>query len=179
MSECVNQIITVKSGMCSKHYREALVKAKKLSGRHCEVDGCDRENHANGICLMHYKRLKRNGTTDKQKRNLGPSKHLPGYVRVLHGGYVRLAKHNTPNGKPHRVMEHRVVMEHYLGRQLEDHENVHHINGNRSDNRVENLELWSTSQPSGQRVQDKVEWAREILSKYSPAEIQALEAISA
>lgn len=85
-------------------------------------------------------------------------------------GYIRVRMPDHPNAsKDGRVLEHIMVMADWLGRPLDtaSGEEVHHINGVRDDNRIENLELWSTSQPAGQRIEDKVEWAKEILSRYS------------
>lgn len=64
------------------------------------------------------------------------------------------------------MAEHRHVMTQHLGRALLPGENVHHRNGDRTDNRLENLELWSTAQPSGQRLADQLEWAVELLEHH-------------
>lgn len=62
---------------------------------------------------------------------------------------------------------HTIAMEEHIGRELLIHENVHHINGVRDDNRIENLELWTKPQPSGIRASDALEWAKEIIKLYS------------
>lgn len=85
-------------------------------------------------------------------------------------GYVMVWNPGHPNAKGGRdksyVAEHRMVMSNYLVRPLLRSEQVHHRNGDRSDNRIENLELWSTSQPAGQRIEDKLKWAKEFIELY-------------
>lgn len=106
---------------------------------------------------MHHNRKHKKG-------DLGPVEKIERYKgewRTNKDGYLWRGK----KGGGHEF-QHRAVMEKHLGRSLTQEETVHHINGNRQDNRIENLELWSSSHPRGQRVSDKVQWAKEILDTY-------------
>jgi len=61
-----------------------------------------------------------------------------------------------------------MVMAGQLGRPLLSEETVHHRNGDRLDNRPGNLELWSTAQPKGQRIPDKLTFALELVRTCDP-----------
>lgn len=93
------------------------------------------------------------------RRGGAPSAPI-GSVKMQNRGYVL---ERTERGWE---MQHRVRMAEHLGRPLRPEENVHHLNAIRSDNRLDNLELWTKVQPAGARVEDLVDFAREILDRY-------------
>ena len=110
----------------------------------CSVEDCERAGHCRGFCSAHYSRLRRTGSVREEESfrayiptgaGKGRSVNANGYVTV----YV-------PPGTPGRLgngymLEHRYVMQEAIGRPLLKHETIHHKNGDRADNRLENLEL--------------------------------------
>lgn len=85
-------------------------------------------------------------------------------------GYVTRTRFDTKTRKISWQLEHRAVMEEHLGRALRQGETVHHKNGCKHDNRLENLELWVTLQPRGQRPADLLAYADEIIARYRAEE---------
>lgn len=152
-------------GWCDMHYKRwlrtgnplnKLPGVPKRSEVGCLIEGCDNPHNAKGYCFTHYFRWKKHND---------PMKLVEKGWHVDSNGYIRVM---DPDYPMKTIGQHRLVMSQHLGRRLERHENVHHKNGDRTDNRLENLELWSKMQPSGQRVEDKVQYAVEILNLYAP-----------
>lgn len=161
-------------GWCHAHLLRYLRLGHTIAGRPigrqtnetCTVEGCERPAVALEMCRTHRNRLRKYGDAQATK----PIREVAGdgYVNK---GYrivpVPRDERHLANGE-HAAAEHRLVMARHLGRPLTASESVHHVNGDRLDNRIENLELWSRWQPSGQRVEDKVAWALDILRRYAP-----------
>ena len=101
-------------------------------------------------------------TCNNKSRKKDP-KDIKSYIK---SGYVFVYLPGHPRTKAKYIQQHVLVMEKYLNRFLTIGENVHHKNGVKDDNRIENLELWIKPQPTGVRVSDALEWAKEIINKY-------------
>lgn len=164
-------------GWCHAHYlrwtrlgdvQEAQEVTRRRQPELCTVPDCGRPSYAKGLCRPHRKRLLNGDVRPGVPiRRSGP--RGAGSVKRLGYRYVPVPVDDrwlTHGASP--VAEHRLAMARHLGRPLDEDENVHHRNGDRLDNRLENLELWSTSQPQGQRIQDKVRHAVDVLERYAP-----------
>lgn len=167
---------------------------QRRPARVCKVDGCDNKTvSADDLCPTHYRRVRLYGNPDgtfaTTKKCIAdgcslaavPSErssdycrdHFIAWIKARVAAGERLGNYSNPNGYVYisiykrQYAEHAIRMEAKIGRPLWPDESVHHKNGNRSDNRIENLELWSSYQPAGQRVVDKIAYAREILARYT------------
>jgi hypothetical protein len=151
---------TVLSRVNSGKMRDAYWLCRCQCGKENAVQGKSlrRGDSRSCGCFRRELTLMRTGVRSPGWRG-GKTKSSTGYI------LVQMSSHPAAQADGY-VPEHRVIMERKLGRYLFQEETVHHINGIRHDNRPENLELWASRQPKGQRVVDLIAWAEEILALY-------------
>lgn len=135
--------------------------------RHLWMCQCDCGNKAivrsNNLSVG---RTKSCGCARRVKRR-GENHHCFKGGFLTKSGYL-MVKGEDRDGKWTERPYHVVVMEKAIGRKLTTKETVHHKNGIRNDNRIENLELWSKSHTPGQRVEDMISFCADYLAEYAP-----------
>lgn len=127
----------------SKRKLAAAHIGKKLSEEHKEKIG----EGVRKIVKTQEWREKMAPCWERIRRDVGAdSLRWGGGITKSSGGYIYIySPHHPHTTKSKYVMEHRLVMEKHLGRFLKPEEVVHHINGIRDDNRIENLKLFQSN----------------------------------
>ena len=137
VDNCENEAVRKKACLCEKHYTRLrrwgstnyAAKAANGSLTTCTIPGCERKEYGRGLCGMHYQRLARLGYVGE----VTPRHNQDGTGTINNHGYRIM----SINGEKQK--EHRLIAEKALGKKLPPGAVVHHLNGDRLDNRPCNL----------------------------------------
>jgi len=140
--------------ICKKNFGAYLI-TRKVCSKICKnkLNSIQKTNHTYRQCLTCGKDFKHQPSEDKRGSKhifcsiscKYPNKklNLPRGQYHSYDGYIVL--NTTPDGRK-QIKLHRYMMEQFLGRKLLSSEIVHHINNNKLDNRIENLQIMTKSE---------------------------------
>ncbi len=162
-------------GLCGMHYARLRkhgdpgvsyqLNKSKDEIKICKINGCTKKSRSNDLCPMHLARIKRHG----EAGSASPNKRANGEGNITKAGYHYICCKDHPNAYENgKIAVHTLIMSQLIGRPLMDGESVHHKNGIKSDNSPENLELRTSLHPSGQKVNEMIDFCKMYLSLYDP-----------
>ena len=144
--------ISVIRGWCSKHYQRwrrhgdpslHYPGVRRSIESACTVCGVLFKIEPNQIERGEGKYCSRKCHHEAMRGRASSTAAPIGSKRLRPDGYVEI---KTEQGQKHWSLEHRHVMETHLGRILDTGEHVHHLNGNKADNRLENLVVYTNAE---------------------------------
>ncbi len=155
---------------------------RQNEGLSCRALGCDRKAEDAGLCGAHAIRSRKYGENDD--RFLAPiagrEPRTSGFRQKSKQGYINVyVPANTPGAHQQHfkrytawyMFEHRYVMQNWLGRPLLPREQVHHRDGNRENNHIDNLELKSGSHGNGINIIDGIQASLDWVEQYGDLDL--------
>lgn len=153
-------------GLCNTHASYARRHGLLPNAKKCSIDDCNNYAYCKGFCSSHYQRFKKYGDPIAPSIKTRDFKCSLGTIRKERPSdnpYLVIKISETGDKSTDWVYHHRYIMEQHLGRKLKRNEYVHHKNGNKQDNRLENLAITDSTRHARHHFSEPRKFTDEML----------------